>query len=426
MSSRIPEAEARQVMLDADLEPLEPYPGGGQPWKCRCMVCATEVTPRYDHIKQGRGCPSCGRKRAGLKHRTPSNDAVALMRAAGLEPLEVYPGSHTPWRCRCMVCGAEVTPRYGGIRNGQGGCVPCGRTTTGLKKRTPTTEAVALMRAAGLEPLEPYQGSQTPWRCRCTTCKTEVTPQHANVKAGHSGCTHCAGWGPVDPDEAVAVMVAAGLEPLEPYPGSKKPWRCCCTTCGEEVAPTHGDVTRGTGCRVCGGTAPLSHEAASAVMVAAGLEPLEPYSTASAPWRCRCTTCGLEGTPAYANVNSGAGGCRFCADFGFDLSAPALLYLIQHPGLSAAKVGISGLDTHRLRDHKRGGWRVVATWEFDVGADAETVEGAALSWWREELGVSQALAREDMPIGGATETAWLADVDIDETVAFIERLIAAG
>jgi len=93
--------------------------------------------------------------------------------------------------------------------------------------------------------------------------------------------------------------------------------------------------------------------------------------------------------------------------------------------LSAAKVGITGLDTHRLIDHKRGGWRVVATWEFDVGADAETVEGAALSWWREELGVSQALAREDMPIGGATETAWLADVDINETIAFIERLIAA-
>ena len=32
---RIPDAEARQVMLDADLEPLEPYPGGHFPWKCR-------------------------------------------------------------------------------------------------------------------------------------------------------------------------------------------------------------------------------------------------------------------------------------------------------------------------------------------------------------------------------------------------------
>ena len=116
-----------------------------------------------------------------------------------------------------------------------------------------------------------------------------------------------------------------------------------------------------------------------------------------------------------------------CAVPGFNPATPALVYLIQHPELSAAKVGISGVDArpNRVGVHSRQGWEVVATWDFEVGSRAEEVEGTVLSWWRDELEAPQALTGEDMPQGGHTETAWLADVDIDETVAFIERLIAA-
>ncbi len=39
-------------------------------------------------------------------------------------------------------------------------------------------------------------------------------------------------------DEATALMRSAGLEPLEPFPGVDRPWRCRHARCGHEVSPT--------------------------------------------------------------------------------------------------------------------------------------------------------------------------------------------
>ena len=58
--------------------------------------------------------------------------------------------------------------------------------------------AAAIMRAAGVEPTEPYTNSFTPWRCRCGTCGRRVTPRLDNVRAGHAACAYCAGRA-VDP-----------------------------------------------------------------------------------------------------------------------------------------------------------------------------------------------------------------------------------
>ncbi len=77
------------------------------------------------------------------------------------------------------------------------------------------------MREGGVEPVDPYKNTSVPWRCRCLTCGREVTPRLDNVRAGHAACGYCAGL-IVDPDEAAAVMRAAGLEPLGPYPGAAR------------------------------------------------------------------------------------------------------------------------------------------------------------------------------------------------------------
>jgi len=58
--------------------------------------------------------------------------------------------------------------------------------------RLPDDEAAACMRAAGIEPLEPYPGTQHPWPGTCLTCGTEVAPKLANIRSGRGGCKHCA------------------------------------------------------------------------------------------------------------------------------------------------------------------------------------------------------------------------------------------
>jgi hypothetical protein len=57
-----------------------------------------------------------------MPKRLTDAETVPVMRTAGLEPLEPYPGRDAHWRCRCNTCGREVNPRFVSIRKGQGGC----------------------------------------------------------------------------------------------------------------------------------------------------------------------------------------------------------------------------------------------------------------------------------------------------------------
>jgi len=399
--------QAAAVMRAAGLEPLEPYPGSSAPWRCRHLACGREVTPRHAHIRRGEGpCKWCA-------PNAPVDPARAAteMRAAGLEPLEPYPGVDTPWRSRCLTCGQATRPTLGCLRRGQGGCRPCGRRAAGAAIRLDAAQATAEMRAAGLEPLEPYPGTKVPWRCRCLTCQSEVQPCHGDVRDRGSGCRYCANRARGlaqrhDGDQAVADMRAAGLEPLEPYPGLKKPWRCRCTTCGRPTSPAYGGIRAGQGgCRHCadvnaGRARREDPGRAVADMRAAGLEPLEPYSTSMTPWRCRCLTCGHEVTPTLSKIRSGRR-CRYCATHGFDPGAPARLYLVVHPVRYAVKLGVGATGNghnDRVAQHRRTGWILLHEVRFCDGAAALAVEQAVLRFLRQR-GHRPFLTRDQMPNG---------------------------
>ncbi|MFC9582014.1 hypothetical protein ACFVJ8_04080 [Streptomyces yangpuensis] len=55
-------------------------------------------------------------------------------------------------------------------------------------------------------------------------------------------------------------------------------------------------------------------ERAAFEMIRHGVEPLEPYQTATTPWLCKCLACpAVDITPTYANVVlTGQGGCDHC------------------------------------------------------------------------------------------------------------------
>ena len=118
---RMPEVEAIALARNADLEPLDPFPGVMAPWRCRCLTCGEEVTPLLNNIQKGQtGCGWCSGRYVDPDER------ARTMRIAGLDPQEPYPGRHTPWRCLCMKCGQITSPLYGAVANG-GGCGWCNR-----------------------------------------------------------------------------------------------------------------------------------------------------------------------------------------------------------------------------------------------------------------------------------------------------------
>lgn len=161
------------------------------------------------------------------------------------------------------------------------------------------------------QPLEPYPGARTPWRCQCLRCGTVATPRfHGQSKS--RGCSGCSGRvGRISEASAIAVMREAGWIPTVPYPGPRAVWPSACEVCGRLSGPRYEAVKSSkSGCRTCA-AARISEErrhrfepVAVAKMRVAGLEPLETYPGAQKPWRCRCTRCDQITYPTYGNVSS--------------------------------------------------------------------------------------------------------------------------
>lgn len=53
--------------------------------------------------------------------RIDAGEAVAVMRAAGLEPLEPYPGANVAWNSRCVKNAHQVAPTFTSVRVGASG-----------------------------------------------------------------------------------------------------------------------------------------------------------------------------------------------------------------------------------------------------------------------------------------------------------------
>ncbi len=113
-------------------------------------------------------------------------DASADMRAANVEPLELYPGSSVPWRSKCLICGNEVAPRLASIRRHQSGCKFCAGKAIDKPK---VTEGLAAM---GFTVLGQIKSSKQRLKVHCSKCMQDVEILHGQVLSGHSGCPGCA------------------------------------------------------------------------------------------------------------------------------------------------------------------------------------------------------------------------------------------
>lgn len=415
--------DAVALMRSGGFEPLEDYPGSMDPWMCRHIECGEIRFPRYAHVQQGRrACQTCSKKLMAEEFRLDPSDASRVMREAGLEPLEPYPGrNNSPWLCRHLKCGSEVSPTYASIQQGQGGCKRCHQQRLARKYRTPEKQAIEIMRTAGFEPRTTYPGkNHAPWPAIHLACGKEVSPALSNVRNG-AGCAYCAERR-IDDSDAVKVMERAGLKPLEAFPGRLKPWKCVHLECGREVTPLYSTVRQGNaGCVYCSGGR-IHPDDARQLFSSRGFTPVDPFPGTDKPWRS-VHECGRQVAPLYSNISTG-GGCKFCSDSGFDYDAQGIIYLMNHSEFHAFKIGITTKTarTDRIREHSRHGWKLQHKWETDTGLVAETVETAILGWWRNTLKAPEALTAEQMPSGGHTETIAALYVETDEIIERVSAL----
>ena len=321
--------EAYKFFQSRDLAPLVPYPGSKNPWKSIHTTCGNEISPRYGHIKSGRiGCPYCSNKvritqekavemfrASGLEpkgkfpgphvpwpsihiecgrqvspryanihqgtgpckycsgHAVDELQAIELMKSKNLTPLVDFPGSHMPWLCIHNDCGKEVSPVYGSILNGQGGCLYCsGRFIE-------PDEAKAVVISLGFTPVEEYK-AQNRWKVIHDKCGSEISIIYAYTKRTGKGCALCAGLQPVTQEEVDSLFESRGFQVVGEFVNTRTPIRAVHNVCGREVSPTYGSLKIGGGCKYCavGGidlTLPgfiyvMTHDELSAVKVGIG------------------------------------------------------------------------------------------------------------------------------------------------------------
>ena len=414
MGKKITNEDATNLMVEAGLIPQEEYVNYKHMWRCKCLNCGEIVQIALMRVKsQGRGCPECGKSKKGGTQKHSAESLKKILEGASLKLLGNYKNSHTPLHCKCTKCGKEVYPTVVSLSRGMGGCIYCAGQFVDPK------EAENLFLNAKIKPLVPYPGSHKPWKSLCTVCKHEIAPHYQSIKRG-GGCEWCQGL-KVDPKERADIMRLASLEPLEPYPGALSPWRCKCTNCQREVNPWFHSILRGGVCGFCNGTI-VDPKEAVATMLAASLKPLEPFNKSEAAWKSQCLKCDQMVFSSYHTVKSGSA-CRYCANRGFNPGKDSIVYLVVNDLFKAAKIGIMNEGTKRIKHHAKNGWNLLHQVAVP-GELAMEIESSILLYWRDQLGLPIFMTAESMPQAGYTETVSLEGLEIEETINSMNKLAA--
>ena len=300
--------EADRIMREAGAIPLEPYIGSQVKWKCRCMKCKEIIYPTFAPIKNaGVGpCRTCAANEMGARRRAKSESQnIKILKKANLIPLEPFPGSHKPWRVKCLICNKESNPHLSTVKNGSA-CGFC----AGI--RLDELDVRRIYKAAGFEPIGKYPGStKILWKAKHKKCGVTSSPTFGSIKKG-GGCRTCSGTLLVTPSAAKKLFLKNKLEPIEPYRDTQSPWKSRCLVTGKIVSPTYGKVRDyGHRCKYCSENVTDEVDAIE-LMKKAGFKTIAPFPGGNKPWKSQCLTCKKIFSPSFTNIKMGHG-CKYCA-----------------------------------------------------------------------------------------------------------------
>lgn len=396
------EEEALRRLAAMGMTPLEPYPGNAeQLWRYACIECGRE---QRRPLKKWRsfGCKVCAKK-------VPRQRIEAALSTSLLELNGAYTTAHRI-PVRCSRCSENYELDIWQYLDGRrvAACRNC-------QSRIPSkAEILARVEKVGFKATQGLPNTVAElFAFECATCGRL---QHRSINSFDRGkrCKYCTG-AYVDPDEAYRLFRSKGLLPLVPYPGGAQArWLCECEVCGEQPSPSYTSLFTGhsAGCSFCSGKE-VNPKSAERLMRENGFEPLVPYPGSLKPWKSKCLTCGKIPSPMYASVGDGKR-CNYCFPGGVDFNLPGHLYLITNVELEAHKFGIQTFNSPRLASHVKRGWDLQFLYLFETGEEAHTVEQLIKKWIREDLGIGQGVKKSDMPVGGYTETIPMEAFDIAE------------
>jgi hypothetical protein len=429
-SSRVRETAAKSLFEKAGATPVVDFPGANKPWESKCNSCLRTIYPTYANVKNNhKPCAYCSGK------KIDSDSAIEFMQLNNLLPLEDFTSSDSKWKSLCRICETVVYPRYGDIRQGQGGCLKCGYVKSSDQNRLSEQRAVQRMFDADLQPLEKYKSGDAKWKCRCLNCGEIVFPSLHSASGGQGGCIYCGRKKAAEKKrnsnkKVLKIMRDSGYEPLEDYQSAIFKWKCRHVPCGKIIYPRFSQIYNGGGgCRDCGyeitaGKNRIPEEQALRIMVDAGLQPIEKYTSSTTKWKSIHLACGRRVSPKLYKIQQGQGGCRSCGIGGLDFNKPAFVYLMAHKDFQSLKIGVGNPSSNknRIKEHAKLGWTLIKKMDFETGEDAFQIEQESLIWIRKTLKLPFHLSPDLMPQGGWTETVDASEIDVPTIWSKVEEL----
>lgn len=335
-----------------------------------------------------------------MPKKLESKEAIKIMLKHDLKPRQKYINGTSRWESKCLKCGEINDRSLKSVIRHKKGCVYC----SGKKVNPEAAEKWMLKNS--LKPLVKYKKSNSPWKCKCLKCGRIVYPSYIPPSATKKpACAYCSKVR-VDISQITAKMIKNGYKPLTPYKNSQTPWKCRCLKCGRIGYPRWSQIQwYDSKCQYCVGNK-ITERQAIKVMRKAGYIPLVPYVSSKSKWKSKHLKCGSIVMPKLNTITTGTGGCRNCADIGFEVNKSAYVYFLSHSTYKSYKVGIANEDSkpNRLSTHKKWGWDIVKIFQFDSGWDALEMENLFFRWLRKECKIPPHLKIEQMKQGGWSET----------------------
>lgn len=177
----------RLASFDNNIEPLTQYVNKRTKIKMKCNTCGHEWECVPSHLLKGSGCPMCGRKKSGEKHRLSHEQFISQI-PDSIEILDTYEKYGQIVRCRCKVCGYEWSnkPEYL-IKNK--GCPKCLKQ---IKYTNNSFKQIIEEKNSNIEVLGNYKEVNTNGNieCKCRICGHIWYPNVIALKRGQN-CPEC-------------------------------------------------------------------------------------------------------------------------------------------------------------------------------------------------------------------------------------------
>lgn len=260
--------------------------------------------------------------------RVDPEAARKVFLAAGLEPLEDFPGSRTGWLSRCQTCNRKVQPHLHSVKRGTG-CSHCARDASARRQQERGLRiAKEVLSTSDLQLIGDYVNAKHPISVMCLLCNRRFETTQASVKSGNVKCTckklprnplvktHPGLYAQLHPTKNV------GLDPSKVGTGMREAvwWRCLQ---GHEFRTSPASRVAGNGaCPVCAGTAivkgvndlEITDPELYSELTGKKLDPMvgiHPFSNKKYFWRCLQNPKHEYEASVYSR-KSGTG-CPYCA-----------------------------------------------------------------------------------------------------------------